>query len=402
MEKDPTIILKAGREKSILHYHPWIFSGAVERVEGDPIAGSTVLVEDAAGNSLARAAYSPSSQIRARIWTFSDDAVNPDLFKKRLQNSFQMRKQMGLIHNGGAFRMVNAESDGLPGFIADIYDRLLVVQFLSTGAEFWRDSFISLLNEMIDVDCIYERSDVDVRKLEGLDQKSGLLSGSEAVCPVIIQEGKLRYLVDYKHGHKTGFYLDQRQNRQLLQVYLSNRGNGGAFLNCFCYTGAFSVAALTAGVDHLCSIDSSGSALRLARENLSLNGYTPDSAEWIEGDVFQELRHLRDRARSFDAIILDPPKFAATVAQVERAARAYKDINLLAFKLLKPGGTLFTFSCSGGVSADLFQKIVAGAALDAGVDAKIVERLWQSPDHPVSLHFPEGNYLKGLVCQTVW
>ena len=258
MKKNPTIILKAGREKSILHYHPWIFSGAVERVEGDPIAGSTVLVEDAAGNSLARAAYSPSSQIRARIWTFSDDAVNPDLFKKRLQNAFQMRKLMGLIQTGGAFRMVNAESDGLPGFIADIYDRLLVVQFLSAGAEFWRDIFVSLLNEMVDVDCIYERSDVDVRKLEGLDQKSGLLSGSEAVCPILIQEGRQRYLVDYKHGHKTGFYLDQRQNRQRLQNYLSNLENGESLLNCFSYTGAFSVTALTAGIAKVCSIDSSG------------------------------------------------------------------------------------------------------------------------------------------------
>ncbi len=402
MEKNQTLILKPGREKSIRHLHPWIFSGAVDRLEGNPAPGSTVLINDASGNMLARAAYSPVSQIRARVWTFTDEPVNPDLFKTRLQHAFQLRKQMGLFQPGGAVRLVNAESDGLPGFVADIYDRVLVLQFLSAGAEFWRESLISLMSEMIDADCIYERSDVDVRKLEGLEQKSGLLFGSEAACPVVIKEGNQRYLVDYQDGHKTGFYLDQRQNRLRLQEYLSNRDSGGSLLNCFCYTGAFSVAALTAGIGNVCSIDSSGSALQLARENLSLNGYNPDSSEWIEGDVFQELRRLRDRASSFDAIVLDPPKFAPTISQVERAARAYKDINLLAFKLLKPGGTLFTFSCSGGVSADLFQKIVAGAALDAGVDAKIVERLWQSPDHPVSLHFPEGNYLKGLVCQAAW
>ncbi len=402
MEQIPTLILKPGREKSVRHLHPWIFSGAVESVEGNPSPGSTVQIKDAKGDLLGQAAYSPVSQIRARMWTFNGEAVNADLFKTRLLHAFQLRKNMGLPEPEGAVRLVNAESDGLPGLVADIYDRVLVVQFLSAGAEFWRDSLISLMSEMIDADCIYDRSDVDVRKLEGLEQKTGLLFGSNAPCPVTIREGKLRFLVDFKHGHKTGFYLDQRQNRLRLQEYLSNQGSSSSLLNCFSYTGAFSLAALAAGMGNVCSIDSSGSALRLARENFSLNGYNPESAEWVEGDVFEELRHLRDRARRYDAIILDPPKFAPTISQVDRAARAYKDINLLAFKLLKPGGTLFTFSCSGGVSADLFQKIVAGAALDAGVEAKIVERLWQSPDHPVSLHFPEGDYLKGLVCRAGW
>lgn len=391
----PSLLLKPGREKSLLRRHPWVFSGAVDRVQGDPQPGETLDVLDAQGRFLARAAYSPSSQIRARVWTFdADEQVDGVFFRRRVQAALARRTTLGLSTVSDATRLIHAESDGLPGLIVDRYGDVLVLQSLTAGSEFWRETLADILLEETGAACIYERSDVDVRTLEGLSARTGLLRGELPALPLAIQEYGLKFNVDIEKGHKTGFYLDQRNNRRRVGELAAGRD----VLNCFCYTGGFTIHALARGAKSVLSVDSSAEALALGQENLALNDLPAGRAEWLEGDVFQLLRKFRDQARSFDMIVLDPPKFAATAAQAEKAARGYKDINLLAFKLLRPGGILATFSCSGGIDAALFQKIVAGAALDAGVEASIVEYLAQDGDHPVSLHFPEGAYLKGLIC----
>jgi 23S rRNA (cytosine1962-C5)-methyltransferase len=397
-----SLILKPGREKSLLRRHPWIFSGAVARLDGNLDVGETVEVLSSKGDFLARAAYSPHSQIRARAWTFEQaEAVNADFFRRRLESAFALRHILGLfppLQSGegatDAYRLVHAESDGLPGLIIDRYGEALVMQCLSAGAEFWHETLADLLLELTGARAILERSDAEVRALEGLEPRIGPLRGTISDSRIIIHEGGLKFLVDIASGHKTGFYLDQRENR----IRVRNLAGGREVLDCFCYSGGFTLNALKSGAKSVTVVESSGEALELLRQNLTLNEMSPERVERLEGDVFQSLRSFRDQGRSFDLVVLDPPKFAPTAAQVERAVRGYKDINLLAFKLLRPVGILVTFSCSGGVSADLFQKIVAGAALDAGVEAAIIEHLWQAPDHAVALNFPEGAYLKGLIC----
>ncbi|MBN2048089.1 MAG: class I SAM-dependent rRNA methyltransferase, partial [Anaerolineaceae bacterium] len=296
--------------------------------------------------------------------------------------------------NTNAYRLVHGESDGLPGLVVDRYGEVLVVQVLSAGMEKWKETIARILAEETGVTRVFERSDADVRKLEGLEEQVAPIIGSTP-DPMVIEENGLKFRVDVRSGQKTGFFVDQRRNRQLLREWMPQ---GADVLNCFCYTGAFTVYALAGGAKSVLSVDSSADALEMGAENLRLNGMELAEVEWLEGDVFQLLRKFRDSRKSFDVIILDPPKFAPTAAQAERAARGYKDINLLAFKLLRPGGLLFTYSCSGGISPELFRKIVTGAALDAGVDAKIVAYMNQGADHPVALNFPEGTYLKGLVC----
>ncbi len=394
----PTLILKPGREKSLLRHHPWVFSGAVQRVDGDPKAGVTVDLLSSKGEFLARAACSPTSQIRARVWTFDpSEQVEADFFRRRLETAIAWRDAYRATRDADAFRLIHAESDGLPGLIVDRYVDTLVVQFLTAGAEFWRETLADLLLELTGLTRIYERSDADVRELEGLPPRVGPLCGIINHSPLTIREHNLLFKVDIATGHKTGFYLDQRLNRLRIRELVEGR----EVLDCFCYTGGFTVNALAGGAKSVLSVDSSAEALALCRENVVLNALLVSRHSVLEGDVFQLLRKFRDEARFFDLIVLDPPKFAPTAAQAEKAARGYKDINLLGFKLLRPGGILVTFSCSGGVDAALFQKIVASAALDAGVEAQIVEHLTQPPDHPVALNFPEGAYLKGLVCQKV-
>jgi 23S rRNA (cytosine1962-C5)-methyltransferase len=390
-----SLLLKPGRERTVLQHHPWVFSGAVAQLQGKPDPGETVAVRAPQGDFLAYAAYSPQSRIAARLWTWDPaETINADFLRRRLQAALDLRKALVPDAETDALRLVHAESDGLPGLVVDRYADLLVVQFLSAGAERWRDVLLDLLVELTGMERIYERSDVEARTLEGLPEREGPLRGGAPEGPLTICENGLKFRVDPTRGQKTGFYLDQRRNRARLKELCAGRD----VLNCFCYTGAFSLYARAGGARSVLSIDSSSEALAAARENASLNGFEGADVEWMEADVFQALRKLRDEDRRYDLIILDPPKFASTAAQAERAARGYKDINLSAFKLLRPGGLLFTFSCSGGISAELFQKIVAGAALDAGVRASIVQHLTQGPDHPTALNFPEGSYLKGLVC----
>lgn len=393
----PALILKAGREKSLLRRHPWIFSGAVQSIEGEPASGSTVDVLSSGKHFLARASYSPTSQIRARVWTFEEEPVDQEFFRKQIRKAIHTRYSLLDVPETDALRLIYAESDSIPGLIVDRYGDVLILQSLTAGSEFWKETLADLLLEETGLSTIYERSDADVRELEGLEPKAGLLRGTLSDSQITIQENGLKFNVNLESGHKTGFYLDQRLNR----LRLRELANDKEILDCFCYTGGFTVNALAGGAKSATSIDSSAEALVLAKQNLELNDLAVEKTNFVEGDVFQLLRKFRDEHRSFDMIILDPPKFAPTAAQAERAARGYKDINLLAFKLLRPGGILVTFSCSGGVDAGLFQKIVAGAALDAGADAQILEHLSQGPDHPVSLHFPEGAYLKGLVCYKI-
>ncbi|MGH2581269.1 MAG: class I SAM-dependent rRNA methyltransferase [Anaerolineales bacterium] len=396
-QSDSAVILKPGRERSLLRRHPWVFSGAVAEVRGDPRSGETVDVTSAEGKFLAKGAYSPQSQIRVRVWTWEDDEVNADYFRDRINGAIRRRDSLRNTQHEirNSSRLVYAESDGVPGLIVDRYDDVLVVQLLTAGVEFWRDTIVEQLQEILNPAALFERSDADVRKLEGLPERIGWLSGNLENTRLEIIQDDLRFYVDIEKGHKTGFYLDQAANRKMVGEISS----GKEILDCFAYTGGFAAHCLRGGAKHVTLVEDSRDALDLAKENLSLNGFSSEKYTFIDGDAFQVLRNYRDEGRTFDIVILDPPKFAPTKAQAERAARGYKDINLLAFKLLRLGGQLVTFSCSGGVDAALFQKIVAGAALDAGVDARILHRLTQAPDHPVAVNFPEGEYLKGLVVQ---
>ena len=385
--------LKPGRDKSLRQRHPWIFSGAIVDADGAWEAGDTVAVSSSDGAWLALAAYSPSSQIRARVWTFDPrERVDAGFFGRRVGLAVAARSAMLDVRHT-ACRLIHGESDGLPGIVADRYDDTIVLQLTSAGAEHWRDEIVAALVASTGVACVYERSDVDVRKLEGLPPRVGVLHGALAGAITFIEDG-LSYRVDVAGGQKTGFYLDQRENRAIVRRLAA----GKDVLNTFAYTGGFTLAALAGGANTVVSIDSSREALELARENVARNpSLAADRAEWREADAFADLRKLRDRAAAFDLVILDPPKFAPTAAHAERAARAYKDVNLLALKLLRPGGLLATFSCSGGIDAALFRKIVAGAAQDAGVAAAVIGTLGAAADHPVALAFSEGEYLKGLL-----
>lgn len=390
------IVLKPGREKSLLRRHPWVFSGAIARAEGAPAAGDTVRIVAHDGRFLALAAYNPDSNISARVWSWQENAgIDAAFFRERVAAALRMRRDLLKTAAGEAVRLVHGESDGLPGLIVDRYADVAVMQISSAGCNRWREAIVEAVQELSGARALYERSDADVLDLEGLPHRTGLAGGKLESPLVEIRENGLRFRVDVARGHKTGFYLDQRDNR----VQVGRLAAGGDVLNCFCYTGGFTLHALANGAKSVASVDSSAEALQSARDNVRLNRLAEDRCEWIEADVFQLLRKLRDQGRQFDLIILDPPKFAPTAATAERAARGYKDINLLGFKLLRPGGLLATFSCSGGVSADLFRKIVAGAALDAGVDAQMLGQLHAAADHPVSLAFPEGEYLKGLLCR---
>ncbi len=393
-----SVILKSGREKSLLRRHPWIFSGAIAEVEGTPEPGETVEILAQDRTRLARGAYSPHSQITVRVWTFNpDEEISPGFFRGRLKRAIASRRTLTEAKNLTAVRLVHSESDSLPGLIVDRYGDFLVCQFLSAGSEYWKQEIVGELQDLAPHAGIYERSDLDVREKEGLPPCTGVLSGEEPPDLIEIQEGECRFLVDILHGHKTGFYLDQRENRALAADYAQDR----EVLNGFAYTGGFGVCALKGGAARVTHVESSSDALTLAARNVELNGLNASQVESVAGDVFQVLRQYRDSRREFDLIILDPPKFAESMSQIESAGRGYKDINLLAFKLLRPGGVLFTFSCSGLLAPDLFQKIVAGAALDAGREAQIIRRLTQAPDHPTLLSFPEGSYLKGLVCRVL-
>jgi len=389
------IRLREGKERSLQRGHPWVFAGSVEKGRAD--AGETVRVDSHDGRFLAWGAYSPESQIRVRAWSFDEtERIDATLFQRRIAAAVAMRQRLAVPSNG--VRLVHGEADGLPGLVVDRYEDILSVQFLSAGAERWKAQIAdALLAETAALGCtrLYERSDVSVRELEGLAPAKGWLRGAGDTT-VTLREHEIRLTVDVEEGHKTGYYLDQRENRALFARLVRQHGCQSV-LNCYSYTGGFSVAALVGGATDVTSVDSSGPALARAQAHVQLNGLNPEHHRTLDADVNATLRQALAEGRQFDAIVLDPPKFAPSAAHADRASRAYKDINRLALKLLRPGGLLLTFSCSGGISADLFHKVVAGAGMDAGVDAYLLQRLEAAPDHPTTLYFPEGEYLKGLV-----
>jgi len=387
-----TIRLREGKERSLLRRHPWVFEGSVDKGGAD--SGETVRVQAHDGRFLAWGSYSPRSSIRVRAWSFDEaERIDAAFFERRLAAAVALRARLPIASDG--VRLVHGEADGLPGLIVDRYGDVLSVQFMAAGVERWREAIADALLSASGLARVYERSDSGVRGLEGLAPRVGWLRG-DGSTDLVIREHDWSLALDVAHGHKTGFYLDQRDNRRAFARWVRQLGCARV-LNCYCYTGGFSVAAFAGGARHVVSVDSSAPALDAAKANVARNGFADAQAEYVDADVNQTLRDRLKAGDRFDAIVLDPPKFAPSAAHAERAARAYKDINRLALKLLAPGGVLFTFSCSGGVGADLFHKIVAGAGIDAGVNAAIVQRLEAACDHPTTIEFPEGEYLKGLV-----
>lgn len=425
MEKPTaTLILKQGRVKPVRQRHPWIFSGAIDRLSGQPAPGDLVTIADYKGAPLATGYYNARSQIQARILSWNpDEAIDEGFWQGRLRQAIAGRAMAGLMKNDvlritddegslpaslppgpstpetTAYRLVNAEADGLPGLVVDRYEAYLVIQCLTLGIDRRKDQLTAILNELVHPAGILERSDVDVRGKEGLKPVVETLHGRTPPLELTIRENGLSFLVDVHHGHKTGFYLDQRDNRAAIgrPTLLAGR----EVLNVFAYTGAFGVYAAAAGAGQITQVDSSAPALEMAERNMRLNGFERSTDEYIAGDAFEVLRYFREEGRQFDAVILDPPKFAHSQGQVDRATRGYKDLNWLAMRLLRPDGILATFSCSGLVSADLFQKVVFGASVDAGRDVQILQHLGQASDHPVLLSFPESSYLKGLLCRVI-
>jgi len=374
--------------------HPWIFSGAVARVEGEPESGETIQVQSFRGDAIAFAAFSPSSSIRARVWSFNpDEKIDEDFFRRRITGALKARDSFINDKNTNAYRIVYSEADLLPGLIADKYENYVVIQILSSGPEKWRETIVKILVETVNPAGIFERSDMEVRKLEGLEPRSGHLWGEEPEEKIAIVENGLKYLINIKTGQKTGFFLDQRSNRLRVREFAA----GKKILDAYSYTGGFTMNALAAGAESVTAIESSAEALSLLEANAALNGFDKKELEIKQGNVFELFRKFRDEGRKFDMIILDPPKFAPTVSSLDSAIRGYKDINLLAMKLLTPGGILFTFSCSGAMNIIRFIEMLGYAATDAGIDARIIEILSQAPDHPISPVFPESSYLKGCI-----
>ncbi len=391
----PLVKLKKGRDKSVLRKHPWIFSGAINFLEDVTSNGQTVEVFSFDGKFLGYGSYSLQSQIAVRLYSFNkNELINEDFFVKRISDAVSLRNNLINKEATNAYRVINSESDSLPGLIVDKYNQTLVCQFLSAGAEFWKKDITEILVQQLNPTTIFERSDSDVRLKEGLQQSKGVLWGQEPDDLIEISENGNKFFIDIRNGHKTGFYIDQRDNREILSEYC----DGKNVLNCFSYSGGFSVYAIKSGATKVTNIDSSKEALDLAEKNFSLNKIENNRYENINDDVFTVLRTFRDSRKEFDVIVLDPPKFAESFSQVEKASRGYKDINLLALKLLKKDGLLFTFSCSGHISFELFTKIISDAALDSGKTIQIIRYLNQSKDHPIITNFPESLYLKGLIC----
>lgn len=396
---DAIITIKAGREKPIIQQHPWIFSGAIDNILGNPKAGEIVTVQDKRGRFLARGYWNKKSQIQVRILTWQDESIDKAWWRKQIEQAINVRKSdHDLSDSESACRLINAENDFLPGLIVDKYGEWLVLQALTLGIDVNKQLIVDLLADILSPKGIFERSDVNVRRKEGLQETQGVLWGEEPPEHILIDEG-VKIQIDVRKGHKTGFYLDQASNRQLLtRLITQNKSEEKqSILNLFSYTGGFGLHALTQPNTQITNVDVSYEALELAERNTLVNGFPAERGEYIQADVFEYLRDIAEQGQQHDIVILDPPKFAHNKQQVDQAARGYKDINLNAFKVVKSGGHLMTFSCSGAISLDLFQKIVFGAMVDSGRQAQIIQYLSAGRDHPIALTFPEGNYLKGLL-----
>jgi len=389
----PRIILKKGRERSLLRGHPWVFSGAVAKIEGEVSPGDLGEVYSKEGQFLGTGHLNPASQIILRLLTQKREPVGPPFFKERISRAARLRETF-LKGKTNAYRIVNGEGDFLPGLIVDRYGETLVLQSLTAGVERLKGSFVDLLVSEFKPRSIYERSDVATRRQEDLPEVAGLLFGKEVSDRIEIEEYGCHFQVDVKSGQKTGFYLDQRENRSDLK----NLSWGSKVLDCFSYTGAFSIYAGLGGAEEMTLIDSSEEVLKRAEEHLHLNALGQIPHRFIRGDAFEVLRSLEP---GYDIIILDPPPFAKRKGHLSGASRGYKDLNLQAFRLLKKGGFLFTFSCSHHVSWDLFQKIIFSAAVDGGREVQLLGRRGHPMDHPINLSHPEGEYLRGLICRVL-
>ncbi len=391
----PAIIIRTDRVKAVTRKHPWIFSKAIKKVVDNPTLGETIEIKDQEGNWLATGSYSPHSQIRARIWSFDqEETIDQAFFSRRIERAQTIRQDIIKNADLTGYRLLAAENDGVPGITVDVFDTTLVIQLVSAGAEYQRENLIAALKEAFPAFNIYERSDADARGKEGIKKAKGLIHG-ELPEELTISENGIKAYVDIENGHKTGFYLDQRDNRQILETYSKDK----SVLNCFSYTGTFGLYALRGGASHVTQVDLSADALAIAEKNVELNGFDSSKVEYVRHDVFKLLRKYKEEGRKFDVIVMDPPKFAESKSQLTGACRGYKDINRIAMELLNPGGHLFTFSCSGLMETGLFQKVVADAALDANRDVFFKEKLSQAHDHLISSAYPEGHYLKGFVCQ---
>lgn len=398
-----SIILKAGKERPLFRHHPWVYSNAIDRFEGKLYPGCTVHVLSHEGQFVAKGLYSPVSQIRVRVLTWDEaEPIDHAFFKRRITKAIAHRQQW--VKNTNAIRLIFGESDGLPGLVVDQYADTLVCQFLFVGMEHWKEAIVDALVKQTSCAKIVERSDAAVRTREGLEPHIGPLYGDLPTEPVQINECGVLYTVDVLKGHKTGFYIDQRDSRELLGQLSQDK----EVLNVFCYTGGFSLAALRGGAKHVTSVDSSGEALAMAERQMKVNGFDESRATWIDSDAFDVLTRLRKEERQFDIVVLDPPKFAPSSHHLDKALRAYKEINRAGMQLLKPGGLLFTFSCSGAVDSALFERTIAMAGAEAmthgsdkGLDFRMMKRLSSGADHPLLTSFPEGDYLKGLLLQRV-
>ncbi len=394
------VVLKKGKEKSLLRRHPWVYDTAIARIKGEPLSGDFVRVVSASGDVLGIGGFSPQSTLRVRMWTFgaSENVFSPAFLEQRLRQAVSAREFLKQRTN--ARRLVFAEADAIPGLVVDQYGDWVVTQFQSAAVESHRDDIAALLMKITGARGVFDRSDAATRRREGLELHTGVLAGEEPPERIEIVEDGVRYGVDVRNGHKTGFYIDQRESRlaaqNLAREFRKQNGRGLRALNCFCYTGGFSLALMAGGADAVDSVDSSAEALSQAKYNAQLNALSEESMQWIQDDVFEFLRKAREAGKKYDVVILDPPKFASSHYHVERAARAYKDINLNGMRLLPSGGHLLTFSCSGAIDVDLFQKILAGAVFDAGRNVWSVDRFGAGADHPLLMTYPEGEYLKGM------
>jgi 23S rRNA (cytosine1962-C5)-methyltransferase len=396
--RSPQLVLKAGKEKSLRLGHPWIFSGAIQTLRGKAEDGSQLDVVDHKGQFLARAYYNAQSSIVARVFSRHEgENLDLDLLLRRIRSAWERRQALRTVDTNMQ-RVVASEADLLPGLIIDHYAGWVVFQILTKGMDVLRSAIVQAIQEIFEPIGIVERSDEAIRTKEGLEPHKALVSGDLKTEGVLAREQGMQLWVNLWEGHKTGFYLDQRLNRQWVGRY----AEGAEVLNCFSYTGGFSVAAGYGGAKRVISVDESRPALDLAARNWQLNVNRPEAQhETVRADVFAYLRQLREQGAQFDLIIMDPPKFVSDKHHIDRACRGYKDLNLLAMQLLREGGHLATFSCSGLVSRDLFQKVVFGASVDASCDMQILHHLSQAEDHPTLLSFPESLYLKGLMCRKI-
>ena len=391
------VILKKGKEKAAMLHHPWIFSGAIDKIKGKPLNGEIVKVCSASAEFLAYAYYNDQSRVALRLMEWDESkTIDKEWYQEKLRNAIASRKHL-LDADTNTCRLVFSEADFLPGLIVDQYADFLSLQILSAGMENVKEEIIALLKEELNPRGIFDKSDAGARKHENLEATQGLLWGETPPEFIEVRENGIAYHINIADGQKSGFYCDQRDNRALLAAYSKDKN----VLDCFCYSGGFTLNSLKHGAAHVTSVDSSALAIETLAHNLELNGFNAAQQLSIQSDVNKQLRVFKEEGKKFDIVVLDPPKYAPSRSALDRAARAYKDLNRLGMLLLEKGGILATYSCSGAVDMETFKQIIAWAALDAGKEVQIIKQFHQPEDHPVRVSFPEGEYLKGLLLRVL-